>query len=348
MTSPSKQRLESLLNQFNQASVLLVGDLAIDEMVYGQVERVSREAPVIILSHKRTEVILGGGANAAHNLAALGAKACVAGICGADFNATQLLEAMDNTGLLTDGIFVDKNRPTTTKTRVSGTVSQSVTQQMVRIDRESKDVVPNEVETRILEYMVQKAPQVQAILLSDYGLGVLSEAIIVQAKALAAQYNLKLLVDSQRDLQLFSTADLVTPNLPEAERNLGKSMPDDESVLSGGKILLSQTGVKNLLLTRGQDGMTLFNDKEAVTVPVFNKSDVFDVTGAGDTVVSTACIALCVGATPLEASILGNLAASLVVKHYGCATTSVEELKKALTDLPQALLDRINPLVASF
>jgi rfaE bifunctional protein kinase chain/domain len=338
-----RQRLEEAIHRFRQGRVLVVGDVAIDEMVYGVTERLSREAPVVILGHRRTDILLGAAGNAAHNLAALQAKhTAIVGVLGTDYYAGQLRDALVRDGIDASGMVADDSRPTTTKTRISGTANHSVTQQIVRIDRESRDPVSGLVETRLLEQMTRFAPDMDALLLSDYGLGVMTDAVIAEAQALARRYNLVLAVDSQKALSQFQQATVVTPNQPEAENNVGFALNTSASVLAGGRELLRQTNAENVLITRGQDGMVLFERSGRYTeIPVFNRSEVFDVTGAGDTVIATLTLARATGAEITDAAILGNLAASLVVKRFGAAVTQPAELQDAMKQLDPALLDSI-------
>lgn len=344
-----KKHLQQAISQLSQGSVLVVGDIAIDEMTYGTTERLSREAPVLILGHEKTDIILGAAGNAAHNIAKLGAKqTAIIAVTGKDYYCSLLLDAMERDGVDTKGLVQDNNRPTTTKTRISGIANHSVTQQIVRIDRESRALISGEVEAQVLENIATLAPQFDAILLSDYGLGLVSDAVIEQCCKIARQHNKILAVDSHRDLALFQGATVLTPNQPEAENNVGYALDDDKSVLKGGQDLLKKTNAKNVLITRGGSGMSLFEadtpetDQLSYThIPVFNKSNVFDVTGAGDTVVGTLTLALATG-TPIQyAATLGNLAASLVVRQFGAATTSPQELLEALNSLSDETLANI-------
>lgn len=335
----AKPQLQEAINRLPLGKVLVVGDMAIDEMVYGTVDRLSREAPVIILRHSHTQCLLGAAANAAHNVASLGAQVTAVGVMGNDYNAQQLHQAFLRDGVDPSGMQVDADRPTTTKSRLSGTVSQSVTQQLVRIDRESRQPVSAALEQSLIQWLENHIAQYDALLLSDYGLGVVTPNMIAACRRLTQQHGLRWAVDSQQPLTAFAGADVVTPNLPEAEKNLNRALDDDEALTTGIQQLKSQCGVRNALITRGQDGMLLHTEDGALWfIPVFNRSEVFDVTGAGDTVVATLLVAWSTGATLQQAAVLGNLAASLVVRHYGAATTTPAELTVALDALPDDLL----------
>lgn len=354
MINPMKETLSKIISRLNQGRVLVVGDMVIDEMVYGTTHRLSREAPVLILRHERADIILGGGANAAHNVSKLKAKrTTVVGISGKDYYASLLNEALQRDGIDTAGLIQDEDRPTSTKTRISGIANHSVTQQIVRIDRESNAPISAKIENQLLDTLSQLAPAFDALLLSDYGLGVFTPAVIAHCQALSKKHGLIMAVDSQQDLGAFQGATILTPNQPEAEKNVGYLLDTPQAVLRAGQDLLHKTNGQNVLITRGESGMSLFERQEdsseplATNIPVFNHSEVFDVTGAGDTVVGTLTLALTAGATLLEASILGNLAASIVVKRFGAATTNPQELQAALESVDEALLQQVQQAVVS-
>lgn len=340
-----KETLSKLISKLGQGRVLVVGDLVIDEMVYGTTHRLSREAPVLILQHQRADIILGAAGNAAHNVSKLNAKrTAVVGVAGKDYYCSHLLDALQRDGIDACGLVQDEERPTSTKTRISGIANHSVTQQIVRIDRESNAPLSPAMEDRLLETLSKLAPEFDALLLSDYGLGVFSPRLIAHCNQLAKQHNLIVAVDSQQDLAMFQGVTILTPNQPEAEKNVGFNLETPEDVLRAGKILLEKTQAQSVLITRGESGMSLFvrqpdgAEPQALNIPVFNHSQVFDVTGAGDTVVGTLTLALTAGATLLEAAVLGNLAASIVVKRFGAATTNPDELQAALASLDEQLL----------
>jgi len=340
-----KTKLSHWIHQLQQGRVLVVGDLVIDEMVYGTSHRLSREAPVMILRHEKDDIILGAAGNAAHNVARLNArKAAIVGVAGTDYYFSHLSKALQRDGIETEGLIQDPSRPTSTKTRISGIANHSVTQQIVRIDRESNAPLSPEIEGKVLETLERLAPQFDALLLSDYGLGVFTPNVINRCRQLAQQHQLLMTVDSQQDMRLFQKATVLTPNQPEAEKQLGYSIDDPKALRCGGMELLKQTNAKSVLITRGAQGMSLFEAQPdgmsptQTDIPVFNHSAVFDVTGAGDTVVATFTLAHATGAPLVQAAMLGNLAASIVVKRFGAATTTPAELQMALDDLDEDLL----------
>lgn len=331
------QRLLNLLDAFQQPSLLVVGDLALDEFVSGEVERLSREAPVLILRHERTVQIPGGGGNAVYNLAKLGARVRVAGLIGDDPQGAALQDIFVKAGVDTTGMIAERDRATVTKTRISGHARQSVTQQIVRLDRKSEFPPREDSVLQLANFVQESIAEVDAVVCSDYGDGVLSLPVIDATLAHGCT-----VVDAQKDLSRYRGATLFTPNLPEAEAAVGYSISNEELLYQGGQDLLQLTQAQHILITRGEQGMSLFSHTgEIHHIPPFNRTDVFDVTGAGDTVVAALTLSLCAGGTPWEAAVLGNLAASIVVRQFGTATTTVEEMKLGLHTLLEdpSLLD---------
>lgn len=325
----SAERLLVLSDRFAQARVLVVGDLTLDEFLTGQVERISREAPVLIIRHKTTRQTPGGGANAVYNLAKLGAKVKVAGLVGKDAQGEVLRGIFEAAGIDTSGIFVDPDRPTVTKTRITGHSRQSVTQQIVRVDRKSDDLPDIDVQLQLAAHIRQQLDTVDAVVCSDYGDGVFTAPVIE-----AVLSHSQTIVDAQKSLPRYRGATLFTPNLPEAEQAVGYRIHDAQALTKAGFDLLALTQAQQILITRGDEGMSLFDRAGCEqSIPAFNRTDVFDVTGAGDTVVAALTLSLCGGASFWEASVLGNLAASIVVRQFGTAATTPDEMKVALQGL---------------
>ncbi len=321
--------LLSYINKFPQAKILVIGDLTLDEFLTGTTERISREAPVLILRHKHTKQVPGGGANAVYNLAKLGANVKVVGLIGDDPQGQSLKNIFADANIDTTGIFIDPQRPTVTKTRISGHSRQSVTQQIVRIDRKSDQFPDQNIQLQLADYIRSQINQVDAVVCSDYNEGVFTHPVIN-----AALLHKLTIVDAQKSINRYQGATIFTPNLPEAEQEVGYSLTTSETLLEGGKDLLNITQSQQMLITRGDEGMSLFDIHGNIDhIPAFNRTDVFDVTGAGDTVVSALTLGLCAGASPMEAAILGNLAASIVVRQFGTATTTPDEMKSALLTL---------------
>lgn len=330
-----KDKLISCMKKISEPKVLIVGDLALDEMIYGDAERISREAPVLILQHTKTKLILGGASNAAHNAATLnGGKVGVIGVCGDDYYSELLLDTFEKANINCSKIVKDKNRKTIVKTRISGSITTSITQQIVRVDRQSKGFVSEETEQKIIENIKKVLPDYDAIVLSNYHIGTLTDKIINFAIDYANQLGKVVVVDAQKDLGFYKNVTSMTPNLPDTEKSVGFKIESEEDLKRAGAKLLDETNAKSVLITCGADGMFVTKPGNDFTkIPVFNKSEVFDVTGAGDTVTAVYSLALAAGIDPVYSALIGNVAASLVVKQFGCATTTVDELVSAVKDL---------------
>ena len=331
----NKEKLVSYITKLRQPKVLVIGDLAMDEMIYGDAERISREAPVLILQHSYTKLILGGASNAAHNVSTLnGNQVSVIGVMGEDYQAGQLIETFKEAGIDTRYVIKDKTRKTTTKTRISGSISTSITQQIVRLDRQTNSPISEKTEEKVLRNIEKAIPHHDAVILSDYHIGTLTPRIINRSIELANKYNKIIVVDAQRNLQNYKNVTSMTPNLPDTQKSVGFDIVDEKTLQRAGDKLLFDTEEKFILITCGADGMFVAEpNKKYTKIPVFNKSEVFDVTGAGDTVTAVYTLALAAGADAVYAALIGNVAASLVVRQFGCATTTVEELLAAVEKL---------------
>lgn len=323
-----REKLVSYIKNLNNPKVLVIGDLALDEMIYGDTERISREAPVLILQHTHTKHILGGASNAAHNASVLnGGKAGVIGVIGEDYHAGELVDTFKKANVDTNYLVVDKDRKTITKTRISGSCSQSVTQQIVRIDRQTNAPVSKETEDKLIVNIEKIIPQYDAVILSDYHIGTLTQRVIDKAIEISNRLNKVIVVDAQKDLDRYKNVTSMTPNLPDTQKFVGFFVKDEETMNRAGKKLLEVSNAKSVLVTCGSDGMVVFDSNGSISkIPVFNKSEVFDVTGAGDTVTAVYTLALAAGAPPEYAAVIGNIAASIVIKQFGCATTTIEEI----------------------
>lgn len=332
MFTADKEELLKGIEKLSMPSVLVIGDMAIDEMIYGTTDRMSREAPVLILRHYNTKIILGAASNAANNIASLnGGKVSVIGTYGKDYYAPILLKTFKDSGINTEYMVEDESRATTVKTRISGSCSQSVTQQIVRIDRETVTPVSGEIEQKVIEQMEKAIPLHDAVILSDYNIGLLTDTVIKKAIELCHKYNKIIVVDSQKDLDRFQGVTSMTPNQPDSEKFVGFFIKNQETLEKAGKEMLAKTNAESALITLGGDGMALFEKNgNYEKIPVFNKTDVFDVTGAGDTVVATYTLAMATGMSKKNAAILGNLAASIVIRYFGCATTTIPVLKSTI------------------
>ena len=329
-------KLKEIVKNLKNPKILVIGDLALDEMVYGDTERISREAPVLILQHTHTKHILGGASNAAHNVASInGGKVSVIGVIGEDYQGEDLKRAFQEAGIDCSALIKDRERKTITKTRISGSCSHSITQQIVRIDRQTNAPISAETENKLVDRIIELIPRHDAIILSDYHIGTLSDKIIKTVVDTANKYSKKVIVDAQKTLDRYKGVYSMTPNLPDTQKHVGFYLRSKEDYIKAGNLIIEQSGADVMLITCGAEGMVVIEKGNKFThIPVFNKSKVFDVTGAGDTVTATYTLALACGAKPVYAAILGNIAAGIVVKQYGCATTNIEEI---LDSLPKSI-----------
>lgn len=326
-----KEIIKTEITKIKKPRILVIGDTAIDEMIYGNTERISREAPVLILRHTKTKIILGAASNAAHNIASLnGGKVSIIGTYGDDYYGQVLLKAFEDAKVDTSYMVKAPERATTVKTRISGSCSQSVTQQIVRIDRETKGWLSKETEDKVVANIEKAIPEFDGVILSDYHIGNMTDRVIQTAIATAKKYGKVIVADVQKDMDRYKGITAMTPNQPDTEKYVGFFIQDEETLKKAGEKLIEKADSELMLITRGGDGMAVFEkDGSYSPIPVFNKTDVFDVTGAGDTVVATFTLGLAAGLSPKHAAIIGNLAASIVIRTFGCATTNIKELIKA-------------------
>lgn len=328
----NRNRLLEVLPRFAGKRVLVVGDLFLDEYLVGKPTRISREAPVLILEYEKRFALPGGGTNPARNLRSLGAEAWMVGIVGADEAGVELRGLLESAGIRTEGIAVAPDRPTITKTRILAHDSNIIRQQVVRLDRISREPAKPETVGRLVSYLRSAVPQMDAVLLSDYKSGVVTPEIVEECRSLAHQHQKLLTVDSQGDLQRFAGYGLVKANQAEVEASLGLKLDCEEAFDGACRRLLEELGARVVLITRGGNGMSVMEAGGKPThIPVANRSEVFDVTGAGDTAVAVVTLALAAGAKPVVAAHLANYAAGLVVRKLGNATTTVEEMREAIT-----------------
>ena len=327
-------KLKGLIKKLGELKILVIGDLALDEMVYGDTERISREAPVLILQHTHTKFILGGASNAAHNVSTINkGKVSVIGVIGDDYQAQDLKNAFVEAGIDCSSLVTDKERKTITKTRISGSCSHSITQQIVRIDRQTNSPISTETEEKLIKEITEMIPNYDAIILSDYHIGTLSDKIIKTVVDTAKKFSKKVIVDAQKNLDKYKGVYSMTPNLPDTQKHVGFFLNTKDDFIKAGNMLLEQTNAEDILITCGAEGMVVIEKGNKYThIPVFNKSKVFDVTGAGDTVTATYTLALAAGAEPVYAAIIGNIAAGIVVKQFGCATTTIDEILKSVPE----------------
>ena len=323
----SSEELIKYIEKFKEQNIMVIGDLIADRFVIADPDRLSREAPVLILKHKKEKILPGGGANAAANIASLGGKVELLGITGDDSSGKALKEELKQRKVNTAGILTDNSRPTAEKTRILAGGEQIVRQQVVRVDKvESADISP-ELETKLHSHLEEEIGNVDAVLFSDYGNGIFTLKSCRKLVRTASENDKISAVDSRYQLKLFSGAFIATPNLEEASAVYGEELITQSDVEKAGVEMRKNLDLQYLLITQGGDGMTLFAPQDKIEhIPAANFSEVFDVTGAGDTVVGTLILAAAAGA-PLEIAIrLANYAAGIVVRKSGVASVTEEEL----------------------
>lgn len=331
-------RLKKIVEAFPNITVTVLGDLVADEFVFGEISRVSREAPVLILKHRERSVMPGGAANAANNLADLGVNVLPVGIVGDDEPGRTLLKYFRHKRIPVSGVLKDKSYTTVTKTRILAGMLHTARQQVVRVDREPQQA-PTVHLTRELYLAARNyARASDALLVSDYGYGAATPAILSALQQKGKLGSVPILVDSRYRLLQYSGVTAATPNEPEVEEALGIQIGQDwNKLLAAGEQLMTRMQLQSLLITRGRDGMVAFNHKhKPVDIPIVGSDQVADVTGAGDTVIAAFTAALAAGATTEEAAQLANYAGGIVVMKRGTATASRQELLHAIEQTPPA------------
>ena len=329
-------RLLSLVDAFPQRRVAVVGDIVADEFLSGQISRVSREAPVLILRYDSTYVVPGGAGNAANNVATLGGSVLLFGLIGSD-EAGRALKRCFPPNVSRGGLLKTAGYRTPCKTRVLAGGIHSAKQQIVRIDREPSEPPDAATRSAFEAAVLEGFAEADAVLLSDYGYGLvtpqLADEIQRRLQVKGRRHAVPVLVDSRHNLGTYRGLTACTPNEPEVEQLLGVRIGDDAAALErAGRTLLRRSQMKAVLVTRGSRGMALFEPSTPTAhIPIFGTDEIADVTGAGDTVMATMALALAAGASFQEASLLANYAGGIVVMKRGTATVSPAELRAAIT-----------------
>jgi D-glycero-beta-D-manno-heptose-7-phosphate kinase len=322
MNRITQQRADEVLRRASERSIIVYGDVMLDEFVWGDVTRISPEAPVPVVDIRRESVHLGGAANVLANLVALGVRASVFGVVGNDSAGERLRAELKEMGAPFDTLVVDDGRPTTLKTRI---IAHS--QLVVRADRERRTPVDAETEARLIEALQRAIPEADAFVVSDYDKGAVTPRVLAAILPLAYERGVPVLIDPKiRNFDAYRPATLVTPNHHEALRLTNLEDHEDEGLKRAAHLIRGRLDCESVLITRGARGMMLL---ESYHEPVYVETvarEVYDVTGAGDTVIATLAAALAGGASMLEAAILANHAAGIVVAKIGTATSSAEEL----------------------
>ncbi|MDO9572263.1 MAG: D-glycero-beta-D-manno-heptose-7-phosphate kinase [Candidatus Omnitrophota bacterium] len=330
-------KLKQIIQKFGKAKILVVGDLILDEYIWGSVERISPEAPVPVLWAKKRTFVPGGTANVANNIRSLGGGVTLLGVTGKDANSKILLSELKKRKINTSGIFVELGRHTTVKTRIL-----AGSQQVVRVDWEHTHDLSNELNSKILKYIEKNIKSFDAVIVEDYGKGVINVALLERLTTLAAKYKKILTVDpKEENFQYYRGVTAITPNRKELENaiknlklkdttnrfriNTDRLFTDKDIDLAAQQIL-AFLKLDSILVTLGEQGMKLFEKNgRLIHIPTVAQ-EVFDVSGAGDTVISTFTLALCAGASKLEAAHIANFAAGIVVGKLGTAVTTIKEL----------------------
>jgi len=339
--------LRSLLSRFEGARIAVVGDLVADEYVYGQTERISREAPVLIVRYESSDLKPGCGANAVANLCALGARVAPVGLVGDDATGDRLRRLLEEAGADVSFVLAAPGLPTATKTRVLAGGKNTRRQQMLRIDRDGPGAVPASLLAKVLRAVKEAARDADAVMVSDYGTGLLSPPVVEAVLGLA-QAGRVVCADSRFSLAQYKGVTQAKPNEVELEQIVGRPLNGDLAAVEEAACeALRLLRAKSLLVTRGRAGMLLVRPgAPAAALPVHGSATAVDVTGAGDTVMAANTLGIACGADPLQAARLANVAGSLVVQKPGTATVTVAELRQELLRTTVAGPELIEPAPA--
>jgi D-beta-D-heptose 7-phosphate kinase/D-beta-D-heptose 1-phosphate adenosyltransferase len=324
----NQKRAFEMIDRFSRAKVLVVGDLMIDHFIWGKVSRISPEAPVPVVEVDADHFLLGGSANVLHNIHAMGGIGYVTGVVGADKMGKQLVREFRKRRIDIQGIVEERDRPTTLKTRI---VAHN--QQIVRFDRENRQPAGEDSIERMIAYIRALRDDLGAIVISDYGKGVVTKELLDGVREIVRNRNIVVCVDPKKsDFSLYEGCDIITPNHHEAGRAAGVERVNRDNVVEVGKTLLKRYRYQALLITRGEEGMSLFERNDEIHHTSFpaEAREVFDVTGAGDTAIGVFALCMASGATFKEAAFLANHAAGVVVGKVGTSTVSQMELRRAI------------------
>lgn len=329
-----RTRLQTVIASFAGKRVLVIGDMVADEYLIGNPQRISREAPVLILNLSEERTVPGGATNVAVNARTLGAEVLLSGVVGDDLPGRRLRTAIAALQMEQEGLITDATRPTSTKTRIIAGSTQVVYQHIVRVDRVDTSEVGEPGRSQVVSYIERIVPTVDAVMLSDYENGMISPAVLEACLPLARQSGKVIVVDSHGSFPRFQGVTALTPNQPEAEQATGISITSEADLNEAGSRLLAGSHAQCILITRGSEGMSLFvAGQSPLHLPIFplsrHASEIADTNGAGDTVAATFALALTAGANFAEAACLANAAAALVVRRLGCASNTPQELMDA-------------------
>jgi len=321
-----QDKLNKILSRFKASRVLVIGDLVLDEFIWGGVNRISPEAPVPVVKVKSQSYLPGGAANVANNIVALGARVQIAGIIGNDNIGRLLVRELSRRSIGIEGVIIDDSRPTTLKTRII-----AHNQQVVRIDKESRDHISGCILEKIVDFVKAKIKDVDAVLIEDYGKGVVNPVFLKKINAIARKYKKIISVDPKEDhFSYYRNVTVITPNRKEALFAARIKSDTEDGLNKCGLKLLDKLKCEAVLVTLGEEGMRLFEKKNKITHIPTTAREVFDVSGAGDTVIAALTLALSSGAKMKEAALLANYAAGVVVGKVGTAVCFIDELKRKI------------------
>jgi D-beta-D-heptose 7-phosphate kinase/D-beta-D-heptose 1-phosphate adenosyltransferase len=313
--------MKKIFDRFGQTGILVIGDLMVDQYVWGKVSRISPEAPVPVVEVTKENLLLGGAANVAHNVQSLGGKVFIAGVTGRDETGKILVNKLKESGLDIDGIVIDGDRPTTVKTRV---IAHS--QQVVRFDREVKDEIRGPVLSMIIDYVRMRLPEIGGIIISDYAKGLITRRLVRKVLEVTAGKKFVAADPKTGHFPYYRDVDLITPNTSEASFGSGVEITDKVSLETAGKILLKKLRAGAVIITRGDEGMSIFEKSGKITHIPTCAREVYDVSGAGDTVIAALTLSKAAGAGLPEAAMIANHAAGVVVAKIGTAVASKQEV----------------------
>jgi D-beta-D-heptose 7-phosphate kinase/D-beta-D-heptose 1-phosphate adenosyltransferase len=314
-----------ILKEFKEKKILIIGDLILDHYIWGKVNRISPEAPVPVVEVTNEDFLLGGASNVANNIMALGGNPTIVGVIGNDRAGEVLINLLDKKGIQCKGIF-RCSRPTTVKTRVI-----AHNQQVVRFDKEDKNKIEGKILKETLGYIREAIPDHDAVIISDYKKGVVSFELIREVLKASKPHHIFVSVDPKvGHFHLYKNVSLITPNITEASIASGIIIEDEKSLIHAGMTLLKKLSCDAVLITRGEHGMSLFEKNKVAHIPTVTR-DIYDVTGAGDTVIAVFTLAHAVGASMEEAAVIANHAAGIVVGKIGTAVATTGEILKSFS-----------------
>jgi D-beta-D-heptose 7-phosphate kinase/D-beta-D-heptose 1-phosphate adenosyltransferase len=313
--------MKSLFQKFKNTGILVIGDVIVDQYIFGKVKRISPEAPVPVVEVSGENLLMGGAANVANNIASLGGKVFISGVIGRDEMGSMLTQKMREKGINTDGLVIDSGRPTIVKTRVI-----AHNQQVVRFDREDKSGINRNIQSSLLKQVKDRLHDIKAVIISDYCKGIITKSLIKNILRIVGSRIFVAVDPKTGHFNYYKDVNLITPNLDEASAGSGIDIKDEETLIAAGRALLKKLRCNAVLITRGGKGMTLFERAGKVThIPTFAR-DVYDVTGAGDTVIATFALYHSAGAKLNDAANFANHAAGVVVGKIGTAVATRQEV----------------------